>query len=61
MTEHYTRDTVMVSAWCQKCSKFTMHNVQGGRKGACQECLKRLETEKLKLPKAQVPTQTNLF
>jgi hypothetical protein len=25
--EHYTRNTVEVSAWCAKCSKRTMHRV----------------------------------
>ena len=39
MTEHYTRNTVQISAWCAKCRRETMHRVDSGRKGPCLECL----------------------
>lgn len=37
MAEHYTRNTESVSAWCNKCQKFTEHRVDSGRKGPCME------------------------
>lgn len=52
MSEHYTRSTVSVQAFCTKCRKFTMHRVDhvglnaGGRKGPCLECILRLELAK---------------
>ena len=45
MTQHYTRNTVEVSAWCQKCHKQTMHSVYGVKLGACLVCLERLGKE----------------
>jgi len=43
MKEHYTKNTVEVSAWCKKCEKLTMHRVdrdtQQGRLGPCLECV----------------------
>lgn len=39
MTEHYTKNTVSVSAWCPKCRKETMHRVDAGRRGPCQACI----------------------
>ena len=35
MTEHYTRNTESVTAWCNKCQRVTEHRVDGGRKGPC--------------------------
>lgn len=46
MTEHYTKNTVSVSAWCPKCRKETMHRVDAGRRGPCLECIKKAEAEK---------------
>jgi hypothetical protein len=58
MSQHYTRDTVAVSAWCKKCGKETMHTVHNKILGPCQVCLKKLnETKK---PKAK-PVQLDLF
>lgn len=39
MAEHYTRNTVQVSAWCPKCRKETMHRVDAGQRGPCLECI----------------------
>lgn len=41
--EHYTRNTVSVSAYCSKCGKNTQHRVDGVRRGPCLECIAKLE------------------
>jgi hypothetical protein len=43
MPEHYTKATVMATFWCKKCHKDTLHNVSGGRRGFCLDCMKKLE------------------
>lgn len=43
--EHYTKNTLAVSAWCPKCRKETMHRVDAGRRGPCLECIKNLENK----------------
>lgn len=45
MSEHYTRSTVSVAAWCNKCWKHTQHRVGDCRKGPCLECVAKLERE----------------
>ena len=35
MTEHYSRSTVSVSAWCHRCGKPTEHAMKDTRLGAC--------------------------
>ena len=58
MAEHYTKNTVSVKAWCPKCYAFTMHRVDGGRKGPCEVCLaKPVEPAKVK----PEDTQAKLF
>ena len=58
LAQHYTRNTLEVSAWCAKCRKNTMHRVDGVRKGPCKLCIERLETA----PKpAPTPKQQHLF
>jgi hypothetical protein len=37
MTEHYTRNTESVTAWCNKCQRETRHIVSSGRRGHCLE------------------------
>ncbi len=37
MSEHYTRNTESVLAWCNRCSRLTMHAVSAGRRGHCTE------------------------
>jgi hypothetical protein len=32
----------MASVWCAKCGKSTMHSVFDGRRGACLDCLEKL-------------------
>lgn len=58
MPEHFTKSTVEAKFWCAKCHQPTMHHVQGGRRGACQECLKKLERLPKQPPKAK---QESLF
>ena len=62
MPEHFTKSVVVASFWCARCRKPTMHNVNGGRRGSCHECIKRLEAIKPK-PKNSIPIpeQPNLF
>lgn len=45
MGQHYTRNTVAVSAWCRKCGRETRHRVDGVKLGPCLVCLARLEGE----------------
>jgi len=45
MTEHYSKQTVSVSAFCKKCQKHTEHRVDTGRLSACTRCEERLQIE----------------
>jgi len=46
MTEHYTRNTESVSAWCNKCNRVTQYAVSDGRRGRCLEHAAPKETKK---------------
>ncbi len=59
MSQHYTSDTVAVSAWCKKCGKETMHTVHNKILGACQVCLEKLNTGSKKTKVK--PVQLDLF
>lgn len=37
MTEHYTKNTESVTAWCNFCNRQTQHAVSNGRRGRCME------------------------
>ena len=37
MPEHYTRNTVEATCWCNKCGKMTQHRIDDGRRGPCLE------------------------
>ena len=45
MSEHYSKQTVSVSAPCFKCMKPTEHRVDSGRLGPCMRCIERLQSE----------------
>jgi ribosomal protein L44E len=45
MPEHYTRNTLEATCWCNKCGKDTQHRVDDGRRGPCLDCIKRREVE----------------
>jgi hypothetical protein len=63
MPEHYTKNTVSCTVWCNRCNKATEHRVDNGRRGPCMQCLKRLEAEsasrKVKVPPAVQETLFN--
>lgn len=61
MSEHYTRNTVSVEAWCPKCSKRTQHRVDDCRKGPCLECIARLTKAIAERVKSEPPKQEKLF
>lgn len=43
MPEHFTKATLECTAYCARCSKDTQHRVDGGRRGPCLECIRKLE------------------
>jgi hypothetical protein len=62
MPEHYTKRTVSASVWCSKCGGVTQHLVQGGRRGACMQCLAELDAEHARrAPIAPAAEQFTLF
>jgi ribosomal protein L44E len=64
MPQHYTKATLQVSVWCNRCGKHTMHRVDDGRRGPCLDCIQkrekamRAQLEMLKEPEA---VQMDLF
>jgi ribosomal protein L44E len=64
MPEHYTKDTVQVSVWCNPCNKHTMHRVDHGRRGPCLECMAKQEEksqERKRAPAKAAPVQLKMF
>lgn len=62
MTQHFTLNTVSASFWCGKCSRFTQHRIDSGRKGPCLDCIAKLEAQHGKTPKpAAEAEQQELF
>lgn len=47
--QHYTRNTVEASAWCDKCGRNTPHRIDGVKKGPCLTCLGKLEVQHTKM------------
>lgn len=45
MSEHYSKQTVSVSAFCAKCNKHTEHRVDKGRLGPCVRCVEKLQDQ----------------
>lgn len=60
MSEHFTRNTVSASFWCNKCKKFTQHAVSNGRKAHCLECVARYDAQP-KVKRVELPKQERLF
>jgi ribosomal protein L44E len=56
MTQHYTKNTEQVSAYCPTCNGVTMHLVSDGRRGRCVN-----EHHKDKLTKNLKHDQGSLF
>ena len=46
MTQHFTHSTVSASFWCGKCSSYTQHRIDSGRKGPCLDCMAKYDAEK---------------
>lgn len=62
MSEHFPRNTVSAQFWCSKCSKFTAHRIDSGRKGPCLECIAKLDQQHdAKKPVAPAEEQRELF
>ena len=61
MTQHYTRNTISAEAWCGKCQKFTQHQVHDRRKGACLDCIAKLESTHAQRPDRAAAVQKGLF
>lgn len=59
MAEHYTKNTVTASVWCNRCGRMTTHRVDEGRRGPCMECMHQRELEIVKKPPP--PKQDGLF
>lgn len=45
MPEHYTKNTLECTAWCNPCGEMTQHRVDGGRRGPCLQCIKKREIQ----------------
>jgi ribosomal protein L44E len=60
MPEHFTRNTVSVEFWCAKCTRFTQHRVDEGRKGPCLRCIDKLDAQHA-AEKPKPPEQGKLF
>ena len=39
MPEHYTRNTLEATKWCNRCGRPTQHAVSAGRIAHCLDCL----------------------
>jgi hypothetical protein len=37
MPEHFTKNTLECTAWCNTCQRPTQHDVSCGRRGRCKE------------------------
>lgn len=61
LKDFFTKTTVEASCWCQQCRKDTVHQVHGGRPGACLDCLKRLENPPLPGIIEPEPEQIEMF
>jgi ribosomal protein L44E len=59
--QHYTRNTISVSALCKKCGKYTQHRVDDTRLGPCLGCIERLEAGHGAAPRVEVETQAEMF
>lgn len=63
MTQHYTRNTVSVDKWCNKCHTFTSHQVSDGRvTNNCLPCSEKAEEIRRSTPVRPKPeVQVSLF
>ena len=61
MPHHFTKSTVEAKFWCKPCGGPTMHYVNDGRRGSCQECIKKLEQTKSEPKQAEQMTLTGVY
>jgi hypothetical protein len=62
MTQHFTRDTVEVSWWCNACHKMTLHRVADKRLQFCLICYGQSAAESAsRKAETPLPEQGNLF
>lgn len=62
MPEHYTKNTVSATVWCNPCGKPTEHRIDDGRRGPCLMCIAKREAETATRPaEAPQPKQGDLF
>ncbi len=60
--QHYSSNTVSITAYCNKCGKQTPHQVSGHKKGACIPCVEKLEEDhKKRAAQPRAPEQKGLF
>lgn len=43
MRKHFPRNTLSVTAWCNRCAAHTPHRVDDRRVGPCLNCIERAE------------------
>ena len=41
MPEHYTKNTLEATIWCNRCNAHTQHRVDNGRRGPCIPCIEK--------------------
>lgn len=41
MPEHYTKNTLEATCWCNPCNAMTQHRVDSGRRGPCLVCMEK--------------------
>lgn len=41
MPEHYTKNTLEATCWCNPCNAMTQHRVDNGRRGPCLVCMEK--------------------
>jgi hypothetical protein len=53
MPEHFNKQTVEATVWCNKCRKPTPHRIDDGRRGPCLTCIRKPLPEPARLPAKQ--------
>ena len=59
MTQHYTKNTTAVMAYCNTCNRKTRHRVSDGRQGTCLEHEAKLSTAQEKARKKRKEEEKN--
>lgn len=59
MPQHYTKNTVEASIWCNKCRSMTQWRILGSKRAYCIPCHDQPTPAKVEAPKPE--TQPTLF